>query len=163
MKLLLIILFAICQLNSAVAQKQGNRPPKLFKPESDKNCVYKFKYAIAQRNQFYPFNITNTIQLVSFRYHPGNYPIRKDTLIVDSLIEVKTLTQQEVNNLTNTLYNNFNKKNSNYGVITQCYIPHNAILFFNKTGKLTAFVSICFHCGNYRTSSDKVMLGNDCD
>ena len=159
MKLPFFLLFALSQLNTVIAQKQ----PKLLKAKGNTNCVYKEKYSAKQRSQFYPFNVADTIKLVSFRYTKGNYPFRNGIVIADSLIDVKVLTLHEINQLTDIIYNNFYKKAPNYGTVNQCWIPHNAILFFDKLGKLKEYISICFHCSEYRESSDKIRVGDDCD
>jgi hypothetical protein len=135
---------------------------KLPDPKGNLNCFYKPKYSEVQRNQFYPFNIADTIKLISFRYHRHNYPIKGDTLLIDSLIEVKVLSKTEINKLTDILYNNFYKKQPNYGSITQCFFPRNAILFYDKTGHLKEYILICFKCSNHKESSDKIYFGSDC-
>lgn len=152
-------MFVTCQLNNTVAQKQ----PKLLSIKGNTNCVYKAKYSAKQRHQFYLFNTANTIKLISFSYKNSKYPFTNDTLINDSLIEVKTLSKIETDQLTDIIYNNIYKKNPNYGTIRQCWIPHNAILFLDKQGKLKEFISICFHCDRYKGSSEKINLGDDCD
>ncbi|SRR5579871_5018887 len=135
---------------------------KLPKRKGDLNCFYKPKYSEAQRNQFYPFNIADTIKLISFRYHRHNYPIKGDTLLIDSLIEIKVLSKAEINNLTDILYNNFYKKQRNYGSITQCFFPRNAFLFYDKVGHLREYILICFHCSRHEESSNKIYFGSNC-
>ena len=135
---------------------------KLPKLKGDLNCFYKPKYSPAQRNQFYPFNIAETIKLISFRYHRHNYPIKGDSLLTDSLVEVKVLSKTETNELTDILYNNFYKKQPNYGSITECFSPRNAILFYDKLGHLKEYILICFHCSNHKESSNKIYFGSDC-
>lgn len=112
---------------------------------------------------FYPFGAVDTVKLVSFRFHRNNYPIRRDSLLIDSLIEVKTLTKNQIIKLTDILYNNFYKASPNYGVSAQCFFPRNAILFIDRAGKLIEYINICFHCGNYGSSTDKIWLGDDCE
>ena len=156
MRLLFSILFFALSILSVIGQTNHD------KQKGDLNCIYKSKYSAKQRIQFYPFNIAETIKLISFRYHKNNYPIKKDSLIVDSLVETFTLNKIQVNILTDILYNNFYKKSSNYDVKSLCFYPRNAILFFDKSGKLREYVFICFHCENYVLSSNNFMLGDDC-
>ena len=158
---LILILFIVGQFQNLTAQTNA-KEIKLPKPKGDLNCFYKPKYSKVQRNQFYPFNISDTIKLVSFRYHRHNYPIKGDTLLIDSLTEIKVLTKAEINNLTDILYNNFYKQQPNYGSLTQCFFPRNAILFYDKVGQLKERILLCFHCDRHEESSDKIYFGSDC-
>jgi hypothetical protein len=90
-----------------------------------------FKFLKLKRGDVfsYPFNESETIKLVSFRYHRHNYPFKNDSLITDSLIEQNTLNKTEVNSLTDIFYNNFYKRTSGIGSETMCFFPRNAILF----------------------------------
>ena len=135
---------------------------ELTKLKGNLNCFYKPKYSAKQRTLFYPFNSTDTIKLVSFRYHRHNYPIIKDSVIVDSLVEIKVLTKPEINKLTDILYNNFYKQQPNYGEFSTCFFPRNAILFYDKTGHLKENILLCFHCDSHQKSSEKVNYGSDC-
>jgi hypothetical protein len=161
MRQLILLLFILGQIKSVTAQTVIEEV-KLPKPKGDLNCFYKSKYSATQRSQFYPFNIADTIKLVSFRYHRHNYPIKGDTLLVDSLTEIKTLTKADVNNLTDILYNNFYKQQPNYGSLTQCFFPRNAILFYDKPGHLKESILLCFHCDRHEESSDRINFGSDC-
>ena len=59
------------------------------------------------------------------------------------------MTKTETNELTDILYNNFYKKLPNYGTLTQCFFPRNAILFLDKSGYLKEYILICFHCDSF--------------
>jgi hypothetical protein len=161
MRPFLFILFVVGHIISVTAQPKPELV-KLPKYRGDQSCVYKTKYSVTQRNQFYPFSLADTIKLVSFRYHNHNYPIKGDTVLVDSLIETKVLTEAEKNSLTDLLYNNFDKQHPNYGSIISCFTPRNAILFTDKSGQTKEYILICFHCDNFEASSNKVTLGDDC-
>jgi len=161
MRPLILILFIVGQIQSLTAQTTVEKV-KLPKPKGDLSCVYKAKHSSTQRSQFYPFNISDTIKLVSFRYHRHNYPIKGDTLLIDSLTEIKALTKSEIINLTDILYNNFHKKRPNYGSLPQCFFPRNAILFYDKSGQLKESILLCFHCDRHQESSNNVNFGSDC-
>jgi len=135
---------------------------ELPKLKGNLNCLYNPKYSATQRTQFYPFNKADTIKLVSFRHQFKNYPITKDSVIVDSLIEIKVLTKPEIHKLTDILYNNFYKQKSNYGQFSTCYSPRNAILFYDKTGHVMENILLCFHCDSRHKSSQKVNYGSNC-
>lgn len=161
MKHFLLILLFVVQVHNLTAQTSAENI-KLPKLKGNLNCVYKAKYSSTQRSQFYPFNIADTIKFVSFRYHRHNYPIKGDTLLIDSLTEIKTLTKADINDLTDILYNNFYKRQPNYGSLTQCFFPRNAILFFDKAGQLKESILLCFHCDRHQESSDEINFGSDC-
>lgn len=161
--LLFITLFVGCFV-SAFAQEPDTiqMEQKMFKPKGNPACIYKNKYSVAERNKIYPFSIADTIKLVSFRYHRKNIAIAKDTVITDSLIETTVLSSLQVDSLTDILYNTFYKKMPNYGSVTQCNFPRNAILFFDKSGKLKEYIIFCFHCDRHEESSDKISMGDEC-
>jgi uncharacterized protein CbrC (UPF0167 family) len=125
------------------------------------NCVYKQKFSAAERNRFYPFDIARTIKLASFRYHQKDYPIKNGAVIRDSLIEFKTLTEAQTNDLTDILYNNLYKTQPNYGLSTQCFLPRNAILFLDQSGQVKDYILICFHCDTHRESSHEINFGDE--
>lgn len=154
------ILFLVLLFFSQVVFAQ--KTEHAVEPKGNLDCFYKKVYSATQRNQFYPFSASDSIELVSFRYHFKNIPVRKDSILVDSILEKKYLTKQDILKFTDILYNNFFKARPNYGVTNLCYTPRNAILFYNKSGKLIESIVICFHCNNYVASSDKVMMGDDC-
>jgi hypothetical protein len=157
--LILIVVFA-GRLQSATGQAKHFKAPKLM---GDLNCTYMPKYSAKQRSKFYPFDIADTIKLVSFRYNRLNYfPMKGDTLLLDSLLENKSLSRIEVDQLTDIFYNNFYKKQPNYGMLTQCFLPRNAILFFDKAGHLKEYIIICFHCDRHKESSNKIDWGDEC-
>lgn len=149
----------IGQFKISLAQKEKRMKP--FREKGDLNCVHRNRYSATQRIKFYPFDIADTIKLVSFRYHRKDYPVKQDTLITDSLVEIKILTKTQIDSLTDILYNNLYKSQPNYGVITQCFAPRNSIVFFDRKG-VKEYILLCFHCDNYKESSDKVRWGSEC-
>ena len=154
----LLLLFLLINFK-AFGQMKNAFPPGNY----DHQCVYKKKYSDTTRLHFYPFNKAAEIKLVSFRYQKyDTTPVSKSSVIVDSLQESMSLSKNSIDSLTDILYNNFYKKRGNVGEIPQCWMPRNAILFYNASGKLFETMIICFHCEEYRASSDKVKLGDDC-
>ena len=142
---------------------QGQTPPIAViqgVKNLDENCFYRGKYSEKERRRMYPFNVSDTVKLVSFRYHKNNYPVRGNTVITDSLFEEIILTKSEVNQFTDVLYNNITKNGGNpnsvhIGSVNQCYEPRNAILFVDKAGKLKAYFLICFHCRRFEQYPEK--------
>lgn len=152
------ILFII-SLNLVSGQKNIDTSKTLYGDD----CVYKQKYSAFKRSKIYPFDVADSIKLISFRQHRNNYPIKGDSIIADSLIEIKKILRSSIDTLTDILYNNFYYKPSNIGSMTQCFYPRNAILFLDKTGHVKEYVLICFHCNRYEVSSSKVYLGDNCN
>jgi hypothetical protein len=150
MRCLLFISLVFGSLMNGFAQSPPGGP---LNGEFDKNCVYRNKYTESERLKFYPFNIADTIKLISFRYHSNNYPIGNGHINTDSLLEQKILNKEEVAGLTDFLYNIMPKRPGNIGTFSMCFWPRNAILFIDKSGKLKEYVLICFHCHRYESSS----------
>jgi hypothetical protein len=115
--------------------------------------------------------VSDTIILVSFRYHKNNYPINQHHISFDSIIEKRVLNKAEIGQLTDILYNNVAKKHGNIGSVNMCFFPRNAIpwsgiytiLFIDKTGQLREYVLLCFHCDRYEPSSDGIWLWDPCN
>ena len=135
---------------------------KLPKLKGDMNCTYKFKYSSPQRLQFYPFNVSDSIRLVSFRYHRHDYPIIKDSLVLDSMLENVILSSKDIDILTDILYKNFYKSKPNYGSLNQCFYPRNGIIFYDKAGRIKESILICFHCNSLEKGSSKINTGDEC-
>lgn len=54
----------------------------------------------------------------------------------------KTLNSEQIQYFINAI----KTKNPNQ-FRALCFIPRNAVVFYDKTGKITGFVNICFECG----------------
>jgi hypothetical protein len=152
MRYLIFIFLAIEPVISIQAQSPTGVPPK---GGFDDNCVYRNKYTESERLKFYPFNVADTIKLISFRYHDNNYPVNKEYIATDSLVEEKTLSKEEVALLTDILYNNVPKRPDNSHSFLDCFEPRNAVLFIDKSGKLKEYMLICFHCRRFESSSSE--------
>lgn len=121
-------------------------------------CIYKPRYSPQKRLTFYPFNKSDTIKLISFKYHGEGYiPIKDSLLVQDSLIEEKVLSKTGIDSLTDYFYNIYHRpvKGTLIGHMTQCYFPRSAIVYLNKEGKVIEYMEICFHCMTYSIPDDK--------
>jgi hypothetical protein len=129
--------------------------------ERNKNCFYQNKYTAEERLQFYPFNKAAEIKLVAFDKAEslimgGKLPMKKGSVDYSRLKEIKAITKNQIDSLTDILFNrvyggpfySFSK--------SKCYSPRNAILFVDVDGKTFAFIEICFQCTGYRLSSKKI-------
>jgi len=158
-----ILFIAIMFGLGARAQTAADTLPPPPPVAADYSCIYQQKYTASARNSFYPFNSAAKVKLVSFRYHYNNLPISQNAYKVDSLREVKTLSANEVSNLTDILYNN-TRKDTSFNVESLCeFQPRNAILFFDTAGFLKEWILICFHCQDYQKSSAAIAFGEDCE
>jgi hypothetical protein len=80
-------------------------------------------------------------------------------------LEVKQLTQKQINNLTNIVYN------TDYKVIdvfnaadgSGCFNPRNALIFYDKRGKIFDYMEICFECHDFYSKSGRFEIGTLCN
>lgn len=149
---------------SSFSFAQGEKPTAPPSPPSIEayKCVYSKRYSDAARLHFYPFSNYTTIKLVSYRYHGNNSPLKGNRVIDDSLIEKVTLSKKDILALTDVLYNNYPKGEVPLAEPLCTFMPRNAILFFDTKKQLREFLVICFHCSDYKKSSEKVNTGDDC-
>ncbi|NHA04015.1 hypothetical protein G7092_09420 [Mucilaginibacter sp. HC2] len=161
---------------------------KGYKPWYD-DCVFTNQYTIAQRLKKYPFSKAVKILAVSFNGDAEpNSPIVigelksdtrsyaekqllkgltiiKDSLDYSTLYEVKTLNQDQINHLTNIIYNTAYKKilpnTTDLGYA--CYAPRNAFIFLNKYGKVIDYLEICFECRKFESKYGKLSIGDYCN
>lgn len=157
--IIVLIVLLLSQFSFAQQKKKIGPPP----PGPISDCRYNRKYSDSIRKTFYPFNKYKTVKLVSFRFHQNNLPIKGNSLVKDSLVESKTLSAMEINILTDILYNNsLRKENVPYDHLC-VFQPRNAILFFDANDSLRESILICFHCMDYRKSSEIVNFGDECE
>lgn len=132
-------------------------------------CIYQNKFTTDQRRKIYPFNIIDSIALISFKHDDSYYArnftkVNYDLIIRDSIFEYQRLDSGNIDTLTDILFNNMlapiPKEYSRVGTVSQCFIPHNAILFY-KDGIPIENILICFKCENYRLSA-KLKFKDDC-
>ena len=89
----------------------------------------------------------------------------KDTIRISpvGMKEIRTLTHEQIDRLTDILYNYGFAKKATTARVHECYDPRNAILFRDSNGKVIAFIELCFLCQNTRESSDEISLGEMCE
>jgi hypothetical protein len=128
----------------------------------NRSCRYIRKFSVEQRMAKYPFSAARKVRLISFRAHLRRYPFIEGQVLEDSVIESKELSTNETEQLTDIIYNNFFYGKMKYGTAAQCFHPRHAIVFYNSAGVVEAYVLVCFHCKNYRPSSDSISFGDEC-
>lgn len=154
-------------------------------------CYRTNKIPVEKRNQNYPYNKAVKIVFASFQDNSRKLKLFENTklnknginsfmdgevmkIYVDSLkkdiskfnpdlFEEKVeLSENQKNELTDLIYNFGNNHKNAVMWAAKCYMPRNAILFFDDNDKLFEFVEVCFECSRYRTSNDDVDLNNNC-
>lgn len=142
------------------------KPRLLTKKEEEtdarnQNCFYQNKYTAEQRLQLYPFNKAAEIKLAAFDKAEslimgGELPMKNGTVDYSRLKEIKAITKNQIDSLTDILFNRgYGGPFYSFSKI-RCYSPRNAILFLDLHGKTFAFIEICFECTGYRLSSKKI-------
>jgi hypothetical protein len=149
-----------------VASVNGQTTPRIITPRSkegmDENCVYNNKYSESHRLGFYPLNVSDTIKLISFRYHKNDYPVQRGHLVYDSILEMKILTKTDINKLTDILYNYVSNRQGNIRSAKTCFEPRNAILFIDRVGHVREYALISFSCDQFETSSSQIEKWDPC-
>jgi hypothetical protein len=176
----------------SVRKKALPDPMQLMKRHKDDfdDCVFTNRYSINQRLKRYPFSKAVKIIAVSYptsypkadiqiddpiRISDSLLKIRNDTLSKEglhvkngelnyaSIKEIKVLNKAQINKLTNIIYNtNYKVKDFNVYEKGECFDPRNAIVFFDKDGKVFDYLEICFECLNTESKSNKITVGTLC-
>lgn len=162
---------------------------KRWKPEYD-NCTFTYQYTIAQRLKKYPYSKAAKILAVSYLYYlepdPSQFSdtlhptktftykekqqqkglvIIKNKLDYSTLLEYKILNQDQINQLTNIIFNTDYQKKMGYitSHLRSCFEPRNSLIFLNKKGKVIDHIDICFHCHDYSSQSNNIGIGIICN
>jgi hypothetical protein len=153
------------------------------------DCVFTNKYTIAQRLKRYPFSKAVKILAVSYdgtgepnaeitingdtldamthkkysEHRPHGLHFDNDTLDYVSLFEMKQLTPKQINRLTNIMYNTDNRVPNDYvDPGHSCFNPRNALIFYDKNGKVFDYLEICFECDRIESKSDRIYFNSSC-
>lgn len=165
-----IILFFLLSTVSICSQN------KKFNKEIDKlNCKKNNALHAEDLLKLFPYNISEKVVIVSYQNHvPGiigeelqkyldkivNKKISSEDL--NEFKEIKILDRSEIIKLSDIIYNNGYKSKPTIYEGAKCYSPQNAILFINKEEKLFGFIELCFGCSKFRTTDNKITLGDEC-
>ncbi|GAA3773652.1 hypothetical protein [Flavobacterium ginsengiterrae] len=97
-------------------------------------------------------NDVNNITTLEFKT-PFELPRKNlDSLILENVTQIKTLTIPEIEKLSDILFNTCSRLNTNCSkIIRGCYIPRNAILFIDENNKTFEYIEICFECKTKET------------
>lgn len=138
------------------------------KEEENHNCIETTKYAAEDRRRFYPFDTSVVVKLVSFdnlkdSAFEHTLPMKGKEVDFSRITEEKTLNKDQIDKLTNILYNVTYKGKIFTLSGAGCYNPRNAILFYDSSSHLLEFIELCFECYERRLSSEKISLGDWCN
>jgi hypothetical protein len=166
MKFLLLILlfpvFSFGQFRKLDTLPPGGYSKKVLKIErKNHQCVKLQKKEFAEILKQYPYNSAAKVQLVSFKAE--KLPIENDTVNYSKLFEVIDLSFQQIDSLTNIIYN------IGFGgtilIVEElsCYNPRNGIIFIDSKGLAFEYIEICFECEQIIANSDKIDFGEICN
>jgi len=129
---------------------------------TDDKCYENGKLNEKQRLVKYPFNVAKEIRIISFDDHTN--PLRNDSLNTAWINESITLNSEQINELTNILYNfNYSKtSDSHLSYASFCYLPRHAVIFYDSSGKMIEFMEYCFECTGNLSSNPQVEMGVFC-
>jgi len=162
-------------------------PPPLSSAEiAFSDCIFTSKYSLSQRLKRYPFSKAVKILAVSYPLQEMYEPIYDvagknimpyiDTLksglhITDgilnpsSLVETIALNKLQISRLTNIIFNATYKcpgiDVTDFGA--QCFNPRNALIFYDKNGKVFDYLVICFECLRAESPKGDITVGTLCN
>lgn len=181
LKLLIIIMFFL-SANLFAQKKEIPPPPIPMKNGSNLNPNYK-PVSLANRLKKFPFKNAVTIEIISFNLEADAETtdlvltsidttlqnsskkenagfVKLSTIVTqrdfEKINQRKKLTLNEIDNLTDILYNTCPKYSLNSYYESGCYNPRNAILFYNESGEIYEYLEICFEC-NQMLAEPKVV------
>ncbi len=149
------------------------KPIELENNKSQKKASAIFN--LSKRINSYPFNKASQIKIISYNLNSDgmtrvsaetydketgitvtnlDYNIgielprnNLDSLSLENVTQIKTLNLSQVEKLSDILYNTCSRLKINYSLIIRgCYLPRNAILFFDENDKVFEYLEICFEC-----------------
>jgi hypothetical protein len=154
------------------------------------DCAFVNKYSLSQRLKKYPFSKAAKIVAVSYRWDSpkadivlindsthgdsshktvdtafeAGLHVNKGVLNHSSLKETKILNQSQINRLTNIIYNTDFKVHDVFNTSKEgaCFNPRNALLFYDRNGKIFDYMEICFECLGSYSKSDRFTVGTQC-
>jgi hypothetical protein len=153
------------------------------------DCVFTNKYTVAQRLKRYPFSKAIKILAVSYdgtgepnteitingdtldavthkkynEHKPHGLHFKNDTLDYTSLFEIKRLSAKQINKLTNIMFNTDYRVPNDYAHPGySCFNPRNALIFYDKNGKVFDYIEICFECDRIESKSHKIYFNSAC-
>ena len=171
---LILILFALLflSINDRAQLKPLSKvevPTEQQKKQSELNthCIISNKYSADQRRKIYPFSMAASVRIISYTWPDsivfgGPVPLKNGQLNPEYVQKEKTLSQTEIDSLTQIIYNVGYRGYFFTEVDFKCYNPRNAIIFLDSSEMVKEYIELCFECQKHRLSSDKILAGDFC-
>ncbi|KQW98542.1 hypothetical protein [Flavobacterium sp. Root420] len=123
--------------------------------EKNAECVRTKNLSEQKRLNHFPFSKSSQIKLISFKDNPKELSGQGLIKYIDSITlgkdaynpkfynETATLTSEQINKLTDIIFN-FSYKKMPYTLEdVKCYMPRNAVLFLDVDNKIIAYLELC--------------------
>jgi hypothetical protein len=151
-------------------QYDDNQNAKIVTIEinDDLSCIHRNKYSAVKRTSFYPFNKAKKVLLISFIDQSSNSDYYSKNNKIDDLSVAKnskTLTKNEINSLTDLIFNMGFKKmvyEKFISATSPCPDLKNAIVFVDQNEKPFEYIELFFGCDQIEFSSKEIEYGDDC-
>lgn len=143
--------------------------------ENNAKCVRTKNLSEQQRLNQFPFSKTSQIKIISFKdnqkgvsgealiKHITSIKLGKDVFNSELYNETSTLTSEQINKLTDIIFNFTYKKMPYAAEDIKCYIPRNAVLFLDADNRIIAYLELCFSCKHFRSSDKRFSISEYCD
>lgn len=118
------------------------------------NCYLNGTLTKEERRNLSHFRIAKKIKIISFsRKVVTSTPIDKNMIASKYVKDEITLTEDQIDQLTEILYNyNYSKDLKSWGSTHgACYEPRHSIVFLNSSDKVFGYFELCFTCENHET------------
>lgn len=118
-----------------------------------------------ERRAISHFKIAKKIKVVSFsRKVVTGTPINHNQLVSKYLKDEITLTEDQIDRLTEVLYNyNYSKEAGSIHFMDGCcYYPRHSVVFLNSSDKVIGYFEFCFECREYQTLPYRENAGEFC-
>lgn len=123
-------------------------------PDNWYDCELNGNLSPEERRNISLFKIAKKIKVVSFsRKVVSGTPIHHNQIASKYLKDEITLTEDQIDQLTEILYNYNYSKDAGSISFTDgcCYYPRHAIVFLNSNNKTIGYFEFCFECREYQT------------
>lgn len=162
--IIVLLIFSAILVQCKPLKTNFDLPPTPDDFHDDPKCYHNGHLSKNERRQIFPFNQAASVKIISFHSKLGKTPIQNDTIVTSKTIEIKPLTEKQIDQLTDILYNyNYSKKTNLISFTeTGCYAPRHAIVFCNKSKQVISYIEICLECKKVISLLPQESLGTFC-
>ena len=138
----------------------------------DSDCFYKEVYSNEERRNLFPFKSAAKVLIIFYLkgidksgeeekvWHP--LPIVNDSIQYDLIEEFRDLTNEQIDQLSDILFNVGFQETKALKDSRGCYNPRNGIIFLDNEGKPFAYIELCFECLGKKISPEEMNIGPFC-